>query len=109
MGTWVAQNNLSENVLSKLLLYVVIYARTSPVQKEYILSSLKELGITTLMCGDGTNDVGALKQAHVGVALLSATAARQIEKSEELRKKKIEDKKNATMSRFGMGSYVEQH
>lgn len=54
------------------------------------MRTLRAAGWTTLMCGDGTNDVGALKAAHVGVALLPPSEAQlkaQKEREEQLRQR----------------------
>ena len=49
-----------------------VFARMSPQGKAQVIRQLQQRsGRKVLMCGDGGNDVGALKQADVGLALLS--------------------------------------
>lgn len=44
----------------------------TPDDKERLVLALEDSGRTCMMCGDGANDVGALKQAQVRWSLLLA-------------------------------------
>jgi cation-transporting ATPase 13A1 len=62
--------NQIPNIYS-IIQYITLFCRMSKSNKIEIISNLKSYGRNTLMCGDGTNDIGALKLAKVGVTLLN--------------------------------------
>ena len=61
----------ARSALARLVPLCSVFARHAPRHKEAVISAFNASGRHTLMCGDGTNDVGALKQAHVGVSIIS--------------------------------------
>jgi manganese-transporting P-type ATPase len=61
----------SQRVLQKLVPFISVFARHAPRQKEAVIAAMNGAGRITLMCGDGTNDVGALKMAHCGISIIS--------------------------------------
>jgi P-type Ca2+ transporter type 2C len=59
---------MSDEDLSKIINDIRVFSRVTPEHKYRILTLLKEKNITA-MTGDGVNDVPALTNAHVGVAM----------------------------------------
>ena len=59
----------------------------SPDAKETVIENLQAVNHLCLMCGDGANDVGALKAADVGIALLSGFGDVNVDMGEDSNKK----------------------
>ena len=60
---------LKGNELEKAILEHNIFARIKPQQKQLIIITLKKNKMFTVMIGDGVNDVLALKESDLGVAM----------------------------------------
>ncbi|KAL8366265.1 hypothetical protein RB595_004843 [Gaeumannomyces hyphopodioides] len=59
----------SEEELKGLVPHLQALARTSPEDKRILVRTLKGLGETVAVTGDGTNDAPALKMADIGFAM----------------------------------------
>ncbi|XP_062904803.1 polyamine-transporting ATPase 13A3-like isoform X2 [Mobula hypostoma] len=62
-------------LLPKVTLCGTVFARMSPDMKTKLIKSLQSLDYVVGMCGDGANDCGALKTAHVGISLSQLEAS----------------------------------
>ena len=60
---------LQGSELEKAIMDHNIYARIKPQQKQLIIKTLKENKLFTIMIGDGVNDVLALKESDLSIAM----------------------------------------
>ncbi|XP_077288142.1 polyamine-transporting ATPase anne boleyn isoform X2 [Arctopsyche grandis] len=68
-ATWKVLKEHYQNLIPKLITRGAVFARMSSDQKQQLVQDLQALGYYVAMCGDGANDCGALKTAHVGISV----------------------------------------
>ncbi|MCC6793201.1 MAG: HAD-IC family P-type ATPase [Thermomicrobiales bacterium] len=66
---------LDDATLAELVAGANVFGRITPEQKERLVRALKARGHYVAMTGDGVNDVLALKQADLGIAMQSGSQA----------------------------------
>ncbi|CAG9785123.1 unnamed protein product [Diatraea saccharalis] len=73
--TWTVIRNHYPELLPVVLSKGMVFGRFGPDQKTQLITALQGEGLIVGMCGDGANDCGALKAAHVGISLSEADAS----------------------------------
>ncbi len=68
-------DQMDDATLAGVVQETTIFGRITPEQKDRLVGILRGLGHYVAMTGDGVNDVLALKQAHVGIAMQSGSQA----------------------------------
>lgn len=111
------QSQFSEETRGYLLSVLArlrVVGRVSPSQKEQYVNLLRRFygeDSAVLMCGDGNNDVGALKSADVGIALVGLNDQPTKKQIEEVNKKRKAEQLKAFTSRrrFDRKKFEEEH
>ncbi|XP_050526454.1 polyamine-transporting ATPase 13A3-like [Daktulosphaira vitifoliae] len=73
--TWAIIRDKFPDLLPKILVKGAIFARMTSEHKQQLVKELQNIGYHVAMCGDGANDCGALRAAHVGVSLSEAESS----------------------------------
>lgn len=73
--TWAVIRDKLPELLPRLVIQGAVFARMTSDQKQQLVLELQKMGYFVAMCGDGANDCGALKAAHVGISLSEAEAS----------------------------------
>jgi len=84
----------AQATLQTLVPLISVFARHAPQQKEAVIAAFNGAGRVTLMCGDGTNDVGALKMSHIGISIISVPGleTKQMEAMEGIERVRKEER-----------------
>ncbi|XP_068630367.1 polyamine-transporting ATPase 13A3-like [Battus philenor] len=73
--TWAVIRTHYPEMMPTVLKKGMVFGRFGPEQKTQLVTALQGEGLVVGMCGDGANDCGALKAAHVGISLSEADAS----------------------------------
>ncbi|CAK9294972.1 unnamed protein product [Gordionus sp. m RMFG-2023] len=99
------------DIIPKLMVKGGIFSRMFPEQKAQLIEGMKEMQYYVAMCGDGSNDCRALKEAHAGISLSAAEtsiSANFISNTPNIKAVKVilREGRAALSTSFGVFQYV---